>query len=103
MSDSMVLHILETSSAIKSLRLPFNSKITGWFLEDVLEKKRNSGLVHLTKLILFINTAYVDIQTVIPELYAESLVNDLENLNLFVNISFIHKKLTYFNPKDFDY
>ena len=99
----MVLHLLETCSTLKCLYLPFNSKITGWFLEEVLEKRRNSELLHLMKLKLFINTAYVDIQTVIPELFAESLVNDLENLNISVVIKFVHKKLTYFNPKVFDY
>ena len=84
---------------MKILYLPFNSYLTGWFLETFLDRRRRGEWrCNLVKLKMFINTAYVNLQTVIPELYADSLVNDFGQLGLELDIKFVHKKLPHFNP-----
>ena len=99
MSEANGLHIIETCSKLTILQLPFNSYLTGWFLETFLERRRRGEWSrNLVKLKMFINTAYVDLQTVIPELYADSLVIDLSDLGLELDIKFVHKKLPHFNP-----
>ena len=100
MTEGNVLHLLETCSKLKSLCLPFNSKITGWFLESLLERRKKQDWRNLENIKMYINTAYVDIHTVIPELYAETLVNDFSNLSLKLEVNFVHRKLPSFNPKD---
>ena len=88
---------------MKILYLPFNSYLTGWFLETFLDRRRRGEWrCNLVKLKMFINTAYVNLQTVIPELYADSLVNDFGQLGLELDIKFVHKKLPHFNPHYLD-
>lgn len=85
------------------LYLPFNSYLTGWFLETFLDRRRRGEWrCNLVKLKMFINTAYVNLQTVIPELYADSLVNEFSQLGLELDIKFVHKKLPHFNPNYLD-
>ena len=103
MSEANALHIIETCSKLTILHLPFNSYLTGWFLETFLEKRRRGEWRNnLVKLKMFINTAYVNLQTVIPELYADSLVNDFSDLGIELDIKFVHKKLPHFNPHFLD-
>ena len=103
MSEANALHIIETCSKMKILYLPFNSYLTGWFLETFLDRRRRGEWrCNLVKLKMFINTAYVNLQTVIPELYADSLVNDFGQLGLELDIKFVHKKLPHFNPHYLD-
>ena len=98
MNETNVLHIVETCTNLRILFLPFNPSITGWFLETLLERRRRGEWTRLEKLKLYINTAYVDIQTVIPELYAAALATDLSNLGLHLDVRFAHNKLRHFNP-----
>ena len=100
MTDTMVLHIIETCHQLKILHLPFNARIAGWFLETLIEMKKKSPALKLEMIKMFINTAYIDLQHVIPEPYAASLVNSLLELNINIDISFVNKKLMHFNPKD---
>ena len=57
---------------------------------------------NLVKLKMIINTAYVDLQTVIPELYADSLASEFHEKGLTLDIKFVHKKLPHFNPRYLD-
>ena len=101
MREDHVLHILETCSTITHLQLPVNTRLTGWFLETLLENRKENMMKNLIFLKCYINTAYVDLLTVIPQLYVSSIVEELLNLGLHLDIDFIHKKLPSFNPKDF--
>ena len=56
---------------------------------------------NLSSLKLFINTAYIDLHTVIPELYVRTIQDELKMLGLDLQIEYVHKKLSSFNPKDF--
>merc|ERR1719273_1562288 len=40
MTDANALHIIETCSNLSTLYLPFNSYLTGWFLETFLDRRR---------------------------------------------------------------
>jgi len=106
MTDQHVFTILEGCKALRILHLPFNTKIEGWFLESLLERLKSSDThddkisQNLSSLKLFINTAYTDLHTVIPDLYARTIQTELKNFGLEVQIEYVHKKLTSFNPKD---
>ena len=103
MSEANALHIIETCTKMTILYLPFNSYLTGWFLETFLDRRRREEWrCNLVKLKMFINTAYVNLQTVIPELYADSLINVFSQLGLELDIKFVHKKLPHFNPHYLD-
>jgi len=105
MTDHHVLTILERCKALRILHLPFNTKIDGWFLETLIERLKSSADTiprSLSGLKLFINTAYTDLHTVIPDLYVRTIQDELKVLGLEVQIDYVHKKLTTFNPKDFD-
>ena len=101
MREDHVLHILETCPSLSHLHLPVNARLTGWFLETLLENRKLQKMSNLSYLKCWINTSYVDLLTVIPQLYVNSIVDELLNLGLHLDIEFIHKKLPSFNPKDF--
>ena len=101
MREDHVLHILETCPSISHLHLPVNARLTGWFLETLVENRKQKKMANLRYLKCWINTAYVDLLTVIPQLYVSSIVDELLNLGLHLDIDFVHKKLPSFNPKDF--
>ena len=101
MREDHVLHILETCPSISHLHLPVNARLTGWFLETLVENRKQKKMANIRYLKCWINTAYVDLLTVIPQLYVSSIVDELLNLGLHLDIDFVHKKLPSFNPKDF--
>jgi len=107
MTDQHVVTLLERCKNLSILQLPFNTKINGWFLESVLEKMKspdtNEDIIpkNLTSLKIYINTAYVELSTVIPELYVRTIQDELKILGLDLHIEYVHKKLSSFNPKDF--
>ena len=79
----------------------------GWFLESLLEKMKSHSKIdefpqNLSSLKLFINTAYIDLHTVIPELYVRTIQDEMKILGLDLQIEYVHKKLSSFNPKDFN-
>eukprot|EP00090_Calanus_glacialis_P001579 TRINITY_DN11149_c0_g1_i1.p2 TRINITY_DN11149_c0_g1~~TRINITY_DN11149_c0_g1_i1.p2 ORF type:complete len:167 (-),score=27.99 TRINITY_DN11149_c0_g1_i1:19-519(-) len=106
MTDQHVVSILERCKNLTILHLPFNTKIDGWFLESLLERikspESNEDTIplNLTSLKLFINTAYTDLHTVIPDLYVRTIQDELKILGLDLQIEYVHKKLSSFNPKD---
>jgi len=105
MTDQHVVSILERCSKLIILHLPFNTKINGWFLESLLEKMKSHSKIdefpqNLSSLKLFINTAYIDLHTVIPELYVRTIQDEMKILGLDLQIEYVHKKLSSFNPKD---
>ena len=101
MRDDLVLHLLETCPTISHLLLPVNAKISGWFLETLLDNRKQNKMSNLKYLKCSINTAYVDLLTVIPQLYVSTIIDELIQLGLHLDIDFIHKKLPSFNPKKF--
>ena len=54
---------------------------------------------NLSNLKLFINTAYTDLLNVIPELYVRTIQDEFRILGLDLQIEYVHKKLSSFNPK----
>ena len=101
MREDHVLHILETCPTITHLLLPLNARITGWFLETLLENRKQKKMNNLRYLSCTINTAYVDLLTVIPQLYVNTIKDELIHLGLRLDIDFVHTKLQSFNPKRF--
>ena len=103
MREHHVLHILETCPTISHLQLPENARITGWFLESLLENRKQMKMSNLKYIKCSINTAYVDLLTVIPQLYVSTIVEELLDLGLQLDINFVHRKLPSFNPKNYIY
>jgi len=106
MTDHHVVTILERCKNLKILHLPFNTKIDGWFLESLLERMKTPADMNvdtipqnLSNLKLFINTAYTDLLNVIPELYVRTIQDEFRILGLDLQIEYVHKKLSSFNPK----
>jgi len=102
MTDHQVLQLLQNCPRLQALHLPFNSKISGWFLESV-EELLSSRITGLTDLTVHINTAYTmsGNLSVIPEPFADIIKQNLKTQGLLLNIHFVNKKLSSFNPKDF--
>lgn len=96
------MQLLQNCPRLQALHLPFNSKISGWFLESV-EELLSSRITGLTDLTVHINTAYTmsGNLSVIPEPFADIIKQNLKTQGLLLNIHFVNKKLSSFNPKDF--
>lgn len=103
MSEANALHIVETCSTLKIIHFPFNSYLSGWFLETFLDRRRRGEWPsNVVKLNMFINTAYVNLQTVIPELFSDTLINSFNDIGIKLDIKFVHQKLPLFNPHYLD-
>jgi len=108
MSDDHVISIMENCRNLEILHLPYNSKINGWFLESLLENRKFTiggeeykYCPKLRSILLFVNTAYTDLHVVVPELYAQTLQDDLRSHGISLQVDYVHKKLSSFNPKQF--
>ena len=71
-------------------------------LESV-EELLSNRITGLTDLTVHINTAYTmsGNLSVIPEPFADIIKQNLKTQGLLLNIHFVNKKLSSFNPKDF--
>lgn len=104
MTDDHVLSILSSCRSLNHLQLPINGKVNGWFLETLLEYLKNPTEVFtpkLTKLDMHINSAYAQLETVIPELHVFNLVKEALKFGLILDVRFCHKKQPSFNPKGY--
>jgi len=119
MTEEHVISILFTCTNLTHLKLPINSRINGWFLESVLRHLKNKNqnnnnkinninnnrdeydLSHLRSLEMTINTAYADLQTVIPQLHVFNLIKEANERGLCLKVDYCHKKLPSFNAKGF--
>jgi len=100
LTDSQVISLLTTSTnSLVSLHLPYNSKIRGWFLETLLTSLTPPP--SLLSLHMTINTAYIDLTSVVPQLHARNLQKQLQDkFNIRVGVDYVHHKLPSFNPKE---
>jgi len=108
MRDRHVLFILENCPSLKILHLPFNGKISGWFLENLLHKYLTSNSSNnrlqfnkLQEIKVFLNSAYISGEEIISPDIEDSARQILAAHGTKLVINRVNRKLESFNPKGF--
>lgn len=109
MKDRHVSFILENCSNLKILHLPFNGKISGWFLNQLPQKLLEINTSEngaqsgneLKEIKVFLNTGYISPTEMISWDLVDSVRQKLALNGTNLIIKTVHRKLESFNPRGF--
>jgi len=110
MRDRHVLFLLQNCPSLKILHLPFNGKISGWFLDDFLhnylsdDSSNNNNSVqtnNLQEIKVFLNSGYISPQEIVSRDIEDSARQRLAQNGTKLVIARVNWKLESFNQRGF--